>query len=172
MFEELGAFRVDADQLAHEALLPGSEVYAQIKSAFPDVFKDDGNVDRVKLAGQIFGDEPKRKKIEAIIHPYVFQRIASEISDACEKVAVVEVPLLFETGFDVYCAENIVVSAEAEQVVERLQEKGFEKKDIEARLQAQMPLEEKKKRATYVIDNAQNFEETKEQVEKIWNKIR
>lgn len=171
LFEELGAFRVDADALAHEALLPGSEVYAKITAEFPEVTGANGEIDRAKLAGEIFGQAGKRKKLEAIIHPYVFQRIASEVSDADEKIAVVEVPLLFETGFDQYCAEVVVVAAEEKQVIERLSEKGFNRKDIEARLKAQMPLNQKKDKASFVVDNSKGFEETKKQVEKIWKKI-
>lgn len=171
LFEELGAFRVDADALAHEGLLPGSEVYAKIAAEFPQAVKAGGHIDRAKLAAEIFGQPEKRKKLEEILHPYVFQRIASEVSNAAEKIAVVEVPLLFETGFDQYCAEVVVVAAEENQVIERLSEKGFNKKDIEARLKAQMPLSQKKEKAAFVVDNSKSFEETKKQVENIWKKI-
>lgn len=171
LFEELGAFKVDADALAHEALMPGSEVFDRIADLFPDALTAGGGFDRKKIAAAVFADGAKRKKLESIIHPYVFQRIASEISDAEEKIAVVEVPLLFETGFDQYCADVVVVSAPADQIAKRLKEKGFDEKEIEARLKAQLPLAEKMEKADFVINNADGFTETKKQVEKIWKKI-
>jgi len=170
LFEELGAFVVSADRLAHEALEKGSEPFAKIKTQFKDAL-DGQKLDRKKLAKIIFSDAERRKDLESLVHPYVFKRIAEEIADAEERMVVLEIPLLYETGYDQYCFTNVVVTAPEKAIWARLEEDGFTEKEIRARLAAQMPLEEKARRAHLVIDNSGSLAKTKEQVKKIWNKL-
>ncbi len=170
-FEELGACVVDADKLAHEALLPGSLIYKEIVRHFSEIVLPDGHLDHKKLAGIIFHDAEKRKKLEALIHPYVFTRIMEEISDAQEPVVVIEVPLLFETGYDRFCHEVIVVNVPESLAAQRLREKGFSEEEMAARRKAQMPLEEKIKKAKRIIDNSGTFQQTRQKVEEIWKSL-
>jgi len=172
LFEELGAFRVDSDQLAHEALMKGSSVYGRLAETFKNaVDPKSGDLDRKILGAVIFEDPDKRKFLESVVHPYVFQRIAEEVSDAEQPVAILEIPLLFETGFDKYCSPNIVVKADLKVITKRLEEKGIDPKAAEERWNAQLPQEEKLKRADIVIDNSKSLDETKNQVQNIWKNI-
>ena len=173
LFEELGASIVDADRLAHEALMKGSPVYDQIAELFKA--KDFSNAlgfDRKKIARAVFAKPALRKKLEAIIHPYVFNRMVQETAQAESPVVVLEIPLLFETGFDLYCHKTLVVSAPEEKIIKRLAEKDFSASEVRARLKAQMPLTEKIKKADLLVDNSQNIQQTKREVEKIWKKFR
>jgi dephospho-CoA kinase len=173
LFQELGAFIIDADQLAHEALEAGNEAYNKIAALFKEACSADGaRMDRKKLAKLIFSDAKKRKQLEEIIHPYVLDRIIEEVSDAEEPVVIIEVPLLFEAGFDALCDQSIVVIAKYEVINKRLIEKGFTLEEIEKRNKAQMPLEEKMKRANYQIENSGSLDSTRREVEKVWNGLR
>ncbi len=172
LFQELGACVVDADRLAHEALLAESPVAAEILKLVPDA--DPGGaseLDRKKIAKAVFEDAAKRKKLEALIHPYVFERMEEEIADARERVVVVEVPLLFETGFDKRCDRTVTVIAPGAAAVERLKQKGFSAREIEERQKAQLSLEEKRAKSDWAVDNAGSFENTRNEVKKIWNEI-
>ena len=172
LFEELGAFVVSADHLAHEALEKGNEPFEKLRILFREALDESGRgFDRRKLGRIVFANTEKRKKLEALVHPYVFKRIAEEIADAEERVLVLEIPLLFETGYDRYCFPNLVVKASGKEIAKRLKEKGYSEKDVRQRLAVQMPLEEKMKRADYVIDNTGSLKKTKEQVKQIWTQI-
>lgn len=173
LLEELGAFVVDADALAHETLMKGAPVFDQIAREFKDAVAADGeSMDRKKLAAIIFGDEARRKKLEALIHPYVHERIWEEIAEADGAVVVLEVPLLFEAGFDKFCDKKIVVTASEAEVKKRLSERGFSAGDLKSRMRAQMPVEEKLKLADIVICNDASIETTRKEVEKVWKTLR
>lgn len=172
LLEELGAARVDADQLAHEALWKGSEAYKKIAALFPGAEKPAAKeLDRKVIAGIVFQDPAKLKELEKIVHPYVRTRIQEEIADAQEKVVVLEVPLLFEAGVDAFCDVTVTVSAPMTEIEKRLQEKGFSEAEVQARLKAQMPLKEKIARSDYEVRNSKTLSETKQQVEKLWQQI-
>ncbi len=170
MFEDLGARTIDADRLAHEALTKSSPVYPKIAKLFKEAGTAEG-LDRKKIAEIVFENPSRRKALEAIVHPYVFQRMLAEAADSSQQVMVLEVPLLFETGFDTYCRETIVVKANDQAVNERLKKQGFSPEQIEARRRAQMALEEKVKKADVLIENSGNLETTRRQVETYWKKI-
>ncbi|HXV28485.1 MAG TPA: dephospho-CoA kinase [bacterium] len=170
-FEELGAEVVDADKLAHEALMAGSLVFGPVQRLFPETVRPDGNLDLKKLAETIFHDANKRKQLEAIVHPYVFTRLMEEISDMDEPVVILDIPLLFETGYDQFCHTVIVVNAAEPVANQRLLEKGFSIDEIAARRRAQIPLEEKIKKAQIIIDNSGTFQQTRRTVEEIWKKL-
>ena len=170
LLEELGAFVIDADLLAHEALLEGNPVYEKIAALFPDARKS-GGMDRKKIGGIIFKDKDKRKKLEEIVHPYVFERIGEEIRDAEEKTIVIEVPLLFESGLDRICGKTILVRAPQEEIVKRLIEKGCPEEEIRVRQNAQMPDAGKTKRADFILDNSGSLEKTRREVEKLWRDL-
>lgn len=172
LFEELGAFTIDADKLAHEALRQDSPVFAQVAALFKDaVKKATKEIDRKVIAEIVFKDTAKRKRLEAVIHPYVFSRIVEEAADSLPTVVVIEVPLLFETGFDQFCHFTVVVKAPDAAVNGRLLKKNFTLCDVQARRKAQWPLADKEKRATYIIDNSQTFQKTKREVQKIWHEL-
>lgn len=171
LLEELGACLIEADKLAHEALLRDGEKFQKVADAFPEALKENGDLDRRKIAAIIFRDKKRRTELEDIVHPYILERMQEDILDATESVVVLDVPLLFETKFHQLCDITIVVSATAAVAKKRLIEKGFTEDDIKARLSVQMPLEKKAKRADYVVDNSKSLKDTREQVKKIWKKI-
>ncbi len=172
LFEELGAEIVNTDRLAHEALFEGSSVYEQAAAKFQEA-KQAGTLglDRKKLAAIIFKDAARRKELEKIVHPYVRNRAMEEIADAKAAVVVLEVPLLFEAGFDGFCDVTVAVTAEEKVTEERLIEKGFSRAEIDARRKAQFSQEEKAKRADKVINNSGTLKETRREVEKIWKNL-
>ena len=172
MFQDLGAHAVDADKLAHEALRPGSSVYPKVARLFKGARSRHGKLDRKKIAAIVFKNPKQRRKLEALVHPYVFGRMVSEIAQARGPVMVLEIPLLFETGFDAYCHQTVVVAAGRRVTQRRLAKLGFSRAEIEARYKAQMPLKEKRKRAGFVILNSGSLEKTRQQVKKVWGQIR
>ncbi|MBN1689354.1 MAG: dephospho-CoA kinase [Candidatus Omnitrophica bacterium] len=166
----LGASVVDADLLAHEVFEKGNPLYSVIQAKFSEAFQEGFN--RKKLAEIVFSDELRRKELEAVIHPYVFKRIEEEMTKAKTKVVAVEVPLLFESGFHDCCCFTVVVKASQSVIQQRLEEKGFALEDMRVRTQAQMSLEEKCRKADFVIDNSKSIEETRSEVEiKVWEKL-
>lgn len=169
-FEELGACIIDADKLAHEVLMTGSSHYEEIAALFPEACKKDA-LDREKIAAVIFKNSEKRKKLEEIVHPYVFERIMEEVVESEEKIVLIEVPLLFEAQFHLFCDSVLVVKADSEVIQKRLQAQGFSPEEIKARLAAQLSQEEKIKKADILIDNSGNFQKTRQEVEKVWKKI-
>lgn len=172
LFREAGAAIVDADRLAHEALEPTSPVFQAIKKEFPDVLTHDGEaINRAKLGGIVFSNPEKRRWLEALIHPYVFTRMAEEILRTQAPLVVLEVPLLFETGYDVQCAKTIFVEAAEQAIAERLQAKGFTPLEIEKRHAAQMSAEEKRKKANFIILNNSTIDQTREEVERVFNAL-
>lgn len=172
LFEELGAYVIDADQLAHEALLKGSDVFLQVVKLFgPSILSASGEIDRQKLAETIFKDPKQRKKLEALIHPYVFRRMEEQISQAEEHVVILEVPLLFETGLDQRCDQVIVVDASDAAASERLKERGFSDQQRQARQAVQMLMDKKKKQAHFLINNNGSLKATKQQVAEVWRQI-
>lgn len=170
LFEELGACVIDADLLAHEALLQDSPAYVEIAKIFPEAAGPSG-FDRKKIGQVVFRDAQKRKALEKIVHPFVYQRMAEEAAAAEEKIILFEIPLLFETGFDVFMDFTVMVSAPEKARRERLLAKGFSEEEIDARFAAQFSQEEKEKRADFIINNSQTLDQTRQEVEKIWKKL-
>ena len=167
-FQKMGARVVSADRLAHEVFRKKNPVYPRIRSLFRGI---KGDLSRAKVARGVFRDSKKRRSLESLIHPYVFRRIGEEIKRGRARVAVLEVPLLFESGFDRKCDRTVVVEASAKEVLRRLQRKGFRRTEVEARWRAQMPVPEKIRRADYAIDNSGGRDETRRQVVQIWKQI-
>lgn len=167
-FKEEGACVLDADRLAHEVFRKDNRLHLRVRSLFPE-FK--GRLHRSRIAEVVFKNPRRRRTLESLIHPYVFDRIQEEVRRARRRMVVVEVPLLFESGFDRRCDRNIVVQSSREKVFERLLRKGYSKKEILARWRAQIPPRGKIRRADFVIDNSNGFNGTRRQVVQIWNQI-
>ena len=178
MFEDLGIPRIDADVLVHKLLEPGTEVWNQIVATFGEaILQNDGLIDRPKLADIVFHDPVKRKKLEAIVHPKVRESIDLEtkkLSDAGHEKILVEIPLLFEAGWNKEKKWDaiLVVTADEKTQLERAVKKfGLSAEAVQARIAAQLPLAEKEKKATFVIDNGKDQAHTQAQVEAILKKL-
>lgn len=149
---------VDADELAREAVDPGSPGLAEVIATFGSgVLAPDGRLDRQRLAALVFSDSEARKRLNAIVHPRVrelSQQRFAELGRAGQQLAGYDVPLLFEVGLDQALRPVVVVSAsESTQLARLAQRSGMTESEARARIAAQLPLAEKRARADYVIEN-------------------
>lgn len=167
-FREQGVPVVDADQVVHD-LYAGAAV-GPVGSAFPGVVRD-GVIDRAKLSAILMEDDSRFKELEAIVHPLVgaAQRdLMQGYKAAGEAMAVLENPLLFEMGGDTRVDYTVVVSAGADVQRERvLERKGMTVEKFEAILARQLPDEEKRRRADFVVDTGTAIEASYAQVDDI-----
>lgn len=171
-FRELGAVCADADEIVREGLTQNQEIRGRVAGLFPEATDaSSGSMDRKKLAAIIFSDASRRKKLEGVLHPYVLGRLREEVSKAGGKIAVLEVPLLYESGFDRDCDCSVVVAASEAVITARLSERGFSREEILGRIKTQMPLDEKIKRADFIVENTGDIECLKKQIKIIWEKI-
>jgi dephospho-CoA kinase len=172
MLRDLGATVVDADADARDALAPGSGGAAQAIAAFgPEIADAAGHIDRQRLADIVFADPAARARLNAIVHPFVRARMAEAIDDAARRgleAVVADIPLLYESHLEAGTAEVWVVWVPEEVQVRRAVARGMREDDARARIAAQMPLAEKRARATRVIDNSGSLQATRDQVETAW----
>ncbi|HHY16281.1 MAG TPA: dephospho-CoA kinase [Firmicutes bacterium] len=171
----LGYAVLDADQYAREAIEPHTPGWEQVRRAFPQVVGASGRVDRAQLAALVFADAEQRKKLERIIHPFVITRLkreAKRLKQLGEPVFA-EVPLLYEAGLESLMSEVWVVYADRPTQLGRLMRRAKISLELaEAMLASQMPLAEKKKRATRVIDNNGSLADTWAQLDLILQEVR
>jgi len=169
LFRAEGANILDADKIAKKQLR-NPEILKKLKKIFPQAFAGK-NISRKKLASEIFVSKKKRRALEALIHPRVKEHILRECSRARTKLTAVEVPLLYEAGWEKLFDEVVVVSASRDVIQKRLAQKGFAKEEIEKRAKAQMALQEKRKKADWVIQNSGSKKELKKRFKTIYKKI-
>lgn len=169
-----GAFIVDADQIAHQIVEPGQPALEEIVGKFGTVMlTEKGELDRQKLASVVFQDSQKRKELEAITHRRVgleMERLIREAQTLHYEVVVLDVPLLFESGWH-RRADEVWVVAIIDQTVQKkrlIERNGFSEADAEQRIAAQMSQTEKIRRATRVIDNSGSLEDLKRAVDTAW----
>ncbi len=173
LFEKLGAAVNDADTLVHRRLRRGDPVYSGVVAEFgPGILDRDGEIDRRRLAGEVFGKPDRLERLNEIVHPPVVKEM-KEWLDRESGVRIAVVPLLYEKGFESWFDAVIVVKASKKNIVSRLREsRGMSEEEIELRLRSQLPLREKVARADFIIDNDASPESAGEQVVAIWSKIR
>ena len=175
-FAELGVPVVDADRLARDAVAPGSPGLAAVIQHFgPDVVLADGTLDRAALGRIVFEDSRERAALEAIVHPEVYRRIREWFVNlpSAARVAIADIPLVFETGHNHDFDAVIVAACRPEEQVRRvLARDGLSEHDANARLAAQWPIEEKAKRADHVIWTDRSFAETDAQIAAVLAKLR
>ena len=172
MLQEMGARIIDADRIARDAVAPGEPALASIRAEFgSEVLTEQGELDRAALAARVFDDRDALKRLNAIVHPSVAARAAQELEAARDddvRWVVYDVPLLYENELEGMFAKVIVVTASEPVRRHRLRERErWSTSDIDARMATQMPLEEKVRRADFVIDNDGSLVETRRQVEEV-----
>jgi dephospho-CoA kinase len=172
---EAGVPIVDADLLAREVVLPGTPALAAIRKRFgPDAVRRDGTMDRIRIAQVVFKDKRARLDLEAIIHPAVIKAVNDFFNTLPKRTpfAVADIPLVFETGREKDFDAIVVVACPREMQLQRLMERNkLSKEDAERRLAAQLPIDQKVKKATYVISNDGTFENTNAQVDALIQKL-
>ncbi len=154
-----GAPVVDADALARAAVEKGRPALAEIARAFgPEVLAPDGTLDRGRMAALVFADPAARRRLEAILHPAVRRAMAEEtarLAEAGHDLAFYDTPLLYETGLDRTLDCVVVVWAPPGlQLARLLARDGLGAAEAGARLAAQLPVDEKARRADFVVENA------------------
>ncbi len=172
---EKGALLVDADEVAREIVEPGQPALEEIARRFPGVVGPDGRLDRARLGARVFGDDAERAALNAITHPRVRARmleLAAAAAGRGEARVVFDVPLLIENGLQQGMHAVILVWAPREVQKARLMARdGLGAVEAEARLAAQLPLDEKRRHATWIIDNSGALEDTLRQVDDVWQKV-
>ena len=169
MLRDRGAVLVDADELVHEAERPGQPAYDDIVSRFgSSVVGPDGAIDRAALGALVFDDDDARRDLEAITHPRVRELIAQRIADAANagaELVVVDIPLLYETGrADQFGGVLLVYASPAVQLARLRERSGLSDEQARKRLAAQLPIDDKRPQATWVIDNSGTLADTEAQV--------
>jgi dephospho-CoA kinase len=170
MFSEAGAPVYDADAAVHRLYARGGAAVAPVEATFPGVVAD-GAVDRARLKARVLGDSDALRRLEAITHPLVFADRAGFLQSAAASgvpVAVIDVPLLFETGGERLTHAVAVVSApEAVQRARVLARPGMTEAALDAILARQTPNAEKRARADFVIDTGSGLEAARAEVRQV-----
>ncbi len=177
MFESLGARVINADRIGHELLMPPLPAYREVVEAFGrGVLASSGEIDRSRLGALVFTDRSKLERLNAILHPRIIEQTeklaASFVADNPKQLILVDAALLFEAGIGGRFSKVIVTWCRPEQQLERLMAKtGLPREAAELRMAAQMPVEEKRRRADFVIDCSGSLEETRAQVAVLYPQI-
>lgn len=176
LLSEWGAPIIDADVIARRIVTPHQPAWRQIVSIFGEqILCPDGTINRRQLGDIIFNDAEKRKKLNEITHPEIWNQIAAAVkrAEAAERgIVVLDIPLLLETNWNNRVDEIWVVYVDRQTQIQRLMNRDhLTWSQAEARITSQLSLEEKKQYADIVIDNSGSFESTREQVEYNWKRI-
>ena len=176
LLAERGATVIDSDQLAREVVEPGEPALAEIERRFgPGVIDRTGALDRAALGAIVFADPEARRALEAITHPRIAELTRQRIADAAARdasVVIVDIPLLFENNREDAVEGVLLVYAPEAVQIRRLERRdGLDEAAARQRLAAQMPIEEKRARATWIIDNSGTPEETRRQVDRWWEEL-
>ena len=175
-FAALGASTIDADVLAREAVVPGSTGLTRVVERFGNsILRPDGSLDRAALGRIVFTDRAARADLEAIIHPLVYSRIREWSANlpAGTRVAIADIPLLFETGQEHQFDTVIVCACAPAEQIRRMQVRDrLTEAEARDRLNAQWPIEEKVVRANHVIRTDGTMDDTREQVRRVYESLK
>jgi len=184
MLRALGAVVIDADEIVHRLQAPGAPMVAELAAAFgPEIVGAAGALDRKRLGDLVFGDPELRRRLNAIVHPKVGIEVARQLDEARRSGAalvVLDIPLLFESraagargGASAlpFEATVLVYAPRAVQIERTMARDGCSAAEAEARVAAQMPIDDKRALADHVIDNGGDRAETERQVQALWKQL-
>jgi dephospho-CoA kinase len=178
MFRELGADIIDADIIAREVVRPKEKAWEKIVKHFGvGILRENQEINRKKLGNIVFSDKNKLKLLNQITHPEITELIKKKLENIINNnnrnnVCIVDVPLLFETGFENMMNKIIVVYLDPKKQINRLMKRNnLTREDALKRIKTQIPIEEKVKMADYIIDNSNSLEYTKKQVLHLWEEL-
>lgn len=170
ILQELGAVVIDSDDLAKSVIERGTDGFEQVIAAFGDEILSSGEIDRSKLAAQVFNDEAKRRKLESIIHPLVRKAAEEQAKNLPDDAIVVnEIPLLFETNGASRFDFVISVSTKDELRVARLKQRGMKDYEIAQRIAAQATDQQRASISHAVIENNDSIDALAARVQKVWD---
>jgi dephospho-CoA kinase len=177
MLKRKGARVLDADKIAHQALAAGGACESNVLRSFGKPILKKGRINRKALAQIVFNNSKDLRKLCGMIHPVVIKEIKDEIRQyrlkAYKGFLVIDAPLLFEVGLHKLCDSVVVVRSNLGVQIKRVQKKSqLTKAEILKRIKAQMPIQQKVARADFVINNQENINHTKKQVEELWQELK
>lgn len=170
ILRELGCVTFDADKIAHSVMEAGKPAYDDVVAEFgPVVLAEDGTIDRTRLGAIVFADPVRRQRLNQIVHPRVIeeQNLLLAEAETCspDGIAVVDAALMIESGgYRRFDRVIVVFCAPEEQIARLMKRNGISREDANQRIAAQMASEEKRRYADYEIDTSGTFEETRQQV--------
>ena len=178
ILENAGALIIDADRIAREAVKKGQPAYREIVEHFGEtVLLPDGEINRSVLGDIIFNAPGKKQLLNKIVHPYVRKETHRQLQQIGRTepnaIVILDIPLLIEAEMDKDLSEVIVVFVPEHIQIERLMQRdGISEADALARVRSQMPIEEKKDKATIIVDNSGSKENTRKQTLKIFHRLK
>jgi len=177
MLSERGGVLVDFDAIARIVQQPGKPAFCDIVDFFGEqILKPDGELDRKKLSTIVFQDDEKRRQLEHFTHPRIFEEYERQIEgclkDNPDAIIQVVIPLLIENNLQTMFDKIVLVYVSRIEQLKRLMKRdGISKQTAERILAAQLPIDEKRPYAHFVIDNSQTLEQTRHQVEALWERL-
>ena len=178
LFQSLGAYVLDADEICRSLLEPGRPAWNETVDLLGNgILRDDQTLDRRKIADVVFSDLEKKKALEAILHPRVMEEEQAVYKDILKDdpgaLVIIDAALLIESGNYRKVDKVIVIACDEETQLHRIMDKNtFSREDAHRRLQQQMPLEEKSKFADYVLHNDSGLSELEEKVEALFHQLK
>lgn len=163
----------DCDVINADLQKKGQKGYEKIVACFGrEILNEADEINRQKLAECVFSNDTERKKLESIMHPLILERL-NEIRSCMKQNAFVEVPLLYELGWEKYFDDNWLIVSDEKKLVERcVNERGMDEKAVAMRIKAQMKTEDKKKKAAVVIENNEDLESLYRKIDELLERRR
>lgn len=176
MFKELGATVIDADQVAHELVEPDQPLFEAVAAAFGrEIVGASGRLDRQRLGAVVFADADARRRLEALLHPAIIvecERRIRQAADSGTAMCLVDAALLIESGwYTRFDAVILVEAGEAVRIERLVRSRGLSRDDAMRRIRAQMPQQEKRRFARFVIENEGPLDETARRVRAVWDQL-
>ena len=170
LLEASGFHIIDADKIAHLIL---DEEHQAIAELFGETLVSEGKVDRKALGSIVFSDNSKRKELESLLHPLIYNEIErlSEEQDKLRKPYFIDIPLFFERGRYPIEKSLVVYTTEDQQIERLMKREDYSKEEALNRIRTQIPVEEKRKLATYVIDNSGTLTQLRKECERVKEEI-
>ncbi len=161
---------IDADKIAHEILDAQRQKIAEL---FGDEYVAGERVDRVKLGALVFADKSKRERLEALLHPLIYDEIVrqSQIQEGFKKPYIIDIPLFFEGNRYPINKSLVVYTPKAKQLERLMKREGFTQEEALRRIESQMDIEQKRALATYVIDNSGDLKQLQAECDRVKNLI-
>ena len=178
MFAEHGIPIIKTDEISHAVIRKGAPGFAPLLAHFGNIIlSSDGQIDRKKLGEKVFAHEAELKFVEQILHPLIRDEVKLRTQELMQekhaaRFCIIEVPLLFETSWDRMMQATVVVCCDPTEAIQRASQRlQITRAEVQLRAEAQMSIEEKKKLATFVIDNSGNLDSTRNQVQAVYQKL-
>jgi len=178
MFKKEGAYIIDIDMISRDVVKPGKPAWQDVIHIFgKEVLNEDQTLNRKKVGDIVFSDAEKRKKLEEIIHPKITAESLMKINKIAKKdnqaIVIIDIPLLIETGKQDTVDKVVLVFTSPQGQIERLVKRdGLSLEDAHRRLAAQMPIENKKKYAQYIINNEEPLDKIQKKVKEIFRELK